>query len=283
MRFSSSMQNRLASVNHKTLTTPITSNGTFTVNLSSLSDAGQITSSLAVTDMAGNQFNATGNPVTLPEGPEAPSLTAPTTLTVPAGGSVPLSITVAGVDSDDTLSVSISGVPSFEKVTAVGATPTITKHSNTYTYAFNTLPADDWNNGLILSSSYTGKSHPVNRLTVTAANTTAGETATSAAQTIKVTDPPISASSGLSNGSLSLSDLMSQFVGDSPSSNHSFAGTTIGSSSPTSGSVTSTIAGLIESHTASPSAALRAGAAGLVTDPLIASDQRAFLTHPSHA
>jgi hypothetical protein len=99
-----------------------------------------------------------------------------------------------------------------------------------------------------------------------------------------VTDPPVSATSGLSNSSHSLSDLMSQFnAGDSPNP-HQGAGTTFSSSSLTSGSVTSTIASLIEGHMASPIAALTGGAAGLSSGPpLTSSDQKAFLTHPSHA
>jgi hypothetical protein len=117
-------------------------------------------------------------------------LTAPSSLTVAAGGSAPLGIVLTAVDSDDTLSVSISGVPGFESVTAAGATPTITKHGTTFTYTFNALPSADWNNGLILHSTYPGKGHPTNPLTVTASNTTAGESSTAPARTISVTDPP---------------------------------------------------------------------------------------------
>jgi hypothetical protein len=43
-----------------------------------------------------------------------------------------------------------------------------------------------------LQSSYVGTDHPVNTLTITASNTTAGESTTSAPQTITVTDPPAS-------------------------------------------------------------------------------------------
>jgi len=48
----------------------------------------------------------------------------------------------------------------------------------------------------MLSSSYTGSDHPVATFTVTASNTTPGETATSAAQTMTVTDPPAMTSDG---------------------------------------------------------------------------------------
>jgi hypothetical protein len=103
---------------------------------------------------------------------------------------MPLGINVGGVDSDDVLSVTISGVPSFESITAAGTTPTVTQNGNTFSYTFNALPASDWNNGLVVNSTYTGKSRPTNTFTVTASNTTLGESATAtAAGTISVTDP----------------------------------------------------------------------------------------------
>ncbi len=45
---------------------------------------------------------------------ETPTLTAPSFLTVTAGGSTPMGISVSPTNSDDTLSVTISGVPLFE-------------------------------------------------------------------------------------------------------------------------------------------------------------------------
>ena len=66
--------------------------------------------------------------VTVPSGSETaeiPILTAPSSLTVTAGGSAPLGIVLKAADSDDTFSVSISGVPAFESVTAAGATPVV--------------------------------------------------------------------------------------------------------------------------------------------------------------
>jgi hypothetical protein len=138
----------------------------------------------------------------------------------------------------------------------------------------------------MLSSSYTGEGQPKNDLTVTVTNTAAGETATAAAKTIRVTDPPASATSGLSNNSSSLSDLMSQFsAGDSSSPHHGSAADTSSSHgflTKTNGSVAGNIASLIEGHMASPIAALSGGAAGLLTNPLTSSDHKAFLTHPSH-
>jgi parallel beta-helix repeat protein len=56
------------------------------------------------------------------------------------------------------------------------------------------LPGSTITSGLTLNSSYNRQRHPVNTLTVTATNSTAGETGTSAAQTITVTDPPADSS-----------------------------------------------------------------------------------------
>ena len=150
----------------KTLTVSA-SQTSYTVNLSSLAD-GTIASSLSVTDSASNSTTATGNPVTLDQDKvaEAPKLTiANTSLTVPAGGSVPLAIQVAAL-------VTISGLPrGFETITANNGHLPITQDGSSYTFA-----AADVNYGLALSSSYKGNGHPVNTLTVTATNTTAGET-----------------------------------------------------------------------------------------------------------
>jgi hypothetical protein len=76
------------------------------------------------------------------------------------------------------------------------------------------------NNGLTLHSTYSGRGQPVNQLTVTASNTTAGETATSTPQIITVTDSP--AGSGLPNA-YSLSDLMAQFSAQNHGLDHAVA------------------------------------------------------------
>jgi hypothetical protein len=194
----------------------------YTANLTSLAD-GPITSTLSVnTDPAGNTFTpVAGNTVSLDQDKvaEPPKVSAPTALTVPAGGSTHMGIILAG-DSDDIFSVSISGVPDIESVSAAGATPMVTKHGATFTYTFNALPAADWNNGLVLNSIFKGNGQPKNTLTVNVTNTTAGESVTAAAPvSIAVTDPPTSASSGLSSGSTNLGDVMSQFgrgIGFSP-------------------------------------------------------------------
>ncbi|MEO8318346.1 MAG: hypothetical protein ABI561_08495, partial [Bradyrhizobium sp.] len=117
--------------------------------------------------------------------PEAPLLTlGSNALTVNAGGSVALPINVASFDADDTVSVTISGLVSYE---------TVTDNLDQTTFSGNavTLSAAEINSGLALHSSYGGADHPVNTLTITASNTTAGEVATSAQQSIVVTDPPV--------------------------------------------------------------------------------------------
>jgi autotransporter passenger strand-loop-strand repeat protein len=57
-------------------------------------------------------------------------------------------------------------------------------------YMRSELTAAEVNRGLTLHSTYSGSGQPIDRLALTAANTTSGETSTSAAQTITVTDPP---------------------------------------------------------------------------------------------
>ena len=120
-------------------------------------------------------------------------------LTLPEGGSVALPITVSPLDLDDTISVTISGLTSYESVTdnldhgtfSGGKTGSIT------------LTAPEINSGLSLNSSYTGSGKPVNTLSVTAANTTPGETATTAPQNIVVTDPPPSADQDVAAATIS--------------------------------------------------------------------------------
>ncbi|MET4066698.1 hypothetical protein ABID58_001481 [Bradyrhizobium sp. S3.2.6] len=143
--------------------------------------------------------------------PEVPALTiSSTSLTVQAGGSVALGITATPVDSDDKLSLTISGLPSYESITApAGNTVTSSLQSNgTYTWSITEGASTTGNplTGLTLSSSYTGTDHPVATFTVTASNTTTGETATSVAQTMQVTDPPAPASGAAQSSSAGPND-----------------------------------------------------------------------------
>ncbi|WP_456678729.1 alkaline phosphatase family protein [Bradyrhizobium sp. RDM12] len=140
-------------------------------------------------------------------GPEVPALTiSNTSLTVQAGGSVALGITATPVDSDDKLSLTISGLPSYESITApAGNNITSSLQSNgTYTWSITEGSSTIGNplTGLMLSSNYTGTDHPVATFTVTASNTTSGESATSVAQTMQVTDPPAATSGGAAGSSL---------------------------------------------------------------------------------
>jgi hypothetical protein len=114
-----------------------------------------------------------------------PSLTIGShALTVKAGGSIGMGISVLSPDSDDTVSVTIKGLTSYETITD-GADSTVFSGSSVV------LTAAEVNGGLTLHSTYNGALHPKNTLTITAANTTPGETVSSKSQTISVTDPAI--------------------------------------------------------------------------------------------
>jgi hypothetical protein len=149
--------------------------------------------------------------ISIQTAPEAPTLAIGNpSLTVTAGGSVALPISISPFDSDDTVSMTVTGLTNYETVT-----------DNLDQLAFSgssvTLSAAQVNSGLILHSSYTGVDHPVNALTVIASNTTPGELATSASQTIVVTDPPATSPTGgtnaLSPGTVGhLVALMDQFT-----------------------------------------------------------------------
>jgi autotransporter passenger strand-loop-strand repeat protein len=133
---------------------------------------------------------------TVPSGAEtteAPLLTVSNSLSVHPGTPIPMGITATPVDSDDTVSITIKGVPSYEKITAgPGETVTTTKGpGNTTTYTITSTTPGASITDLTLTSTYKGKGSPVSPFTVTASNTTSGETATSASKTVTVTDPPI--------------------------------------------------------------------------------------------
>ncbi|MBV9568321.1 MAG: hypothetical protein JO172_09295, partial [Hyphomicrobiales bacterium] len=130
--------------------------------------------------------------------PEPPVLTiANTALTVTAGGSVGLGITATPADSDDAVALTIAGVPTYETISAPSSdTVTHQSGSSTWTISSSTgVPIT----GLTLTSSYTGTGHPVAALAVSASNSTSGETASSASQTLNVTDPPATTPSALPN------------------------------------------------------------------------------------
>ncbi len=128
-------------------------------------------------------------------------------LTVAAGGSVPLGVQVTPVDADDTVSVTISGLTSYETITN-------NLDQSIFSGSSVTLSAAEVNSGLTLHSSYAGTGHPVNNLTLAASNTTTGEAASSPAQTIVVTDPPVTTASSpqsilATNPAITMPDLKS--------------------------------------------------------------------------
>jgi hypothetical protein len=248
----------------------------YTVDLSSLAD-GAITSSLLVIDAASNAGTAIGNPVVLDQDKvaEAPILTiADRSLTVRSGGSIPLGIKVTPVDGDDTVLVMISGVPQgFESITADDGHAPVSHHGANYTFT-----AADVNAGLTLHSTYRGGGHPVNQLTVTASNTTAGETAEATPVSITITDLPTSSPACSSSGSKSLGDLIAQFGAKHDfhrsASDAVFDRRDHGVGTKTYGVITD-IAALIErfigGHTAS------GGAPGFLGNATAAEEQKALL------
>jgi hypothetical protein len=129
-------------------------------------------------------------------------------LTVNAGGSVALPISVSPANAHT--SVTISGLTNYETVTDQldGKTFTPDAHGSI------TLSAAEVNSGLSLASNYTGTDHPVNTLTMTAAETFDHHTLTSAAQTITVTDPPASTGTSGSSTSSGSNTLTLQVSGD---------------------------------------------------------------------
>ncbi|SDQ89792.1 hypothetical protein SAMN05519103_00037 [Rhizobiales bacterium GAS113] len=162
---------------------------------------GRYTVTANVADQAGNAAPQASGALTVDEdkAAEAPALTiANTALTVPAGGSVPLGITATQLDSDDRLTVTISGVPKYESITAPSGDSVTSKRlsNGTYTWTIteNAGAAGTPLAGLMLKSSYAGSGHPIATFRVTASNATSGETGTSTARSITVTDPPATTS-----------------------------------------------------------------------------------------
>jgi hypothetical protein len=158
--------------------------------------------------------------------PEPPTLTfAGSSVSVMAGGSVALGITASPVDVDDRVSVIVKGVPGFETITA-GAGEIVTQKGSTYTVTATTPGASI--SDLTLNSFFKGKGHPVSHLSVTAANTTAGEAATTASQTLTATDPPASAPSLFHSVALLSQFLAAGFENDGAAGFHEHARTSPG-------------------------------------------------------
>ena len=123
--------------------------------------------------------------------------------------------------------MTISGVPSYETISAPSG-DTVT-HQVRQQHWTITSPAGVSITGLDLTSNYTGTGHPVAALTVTASNTTAGETASSATANINVTDPPsvksaAGSSSTTNTAVVHLAVLLDQFVAAGFQKDHSSVG-----------------------------------------------------------
>ncbi len=116
-----------------------------------------------------------------------------------------LPISVTAFDADDAVSVTISGLTNYETVTDA-------LDKTVFSGSSVTLSAAEVNSGLTLLSSYGGSDHPVNTLTISASNTTNGETATSAPQTIVVTDPPVIPVAPFTAGGIPQGALLSQIT-----------------------------------------------------------------------
>ncbi len=163
----------------------------------SINDRGQVT---------GSYYNGTtevgfiATPTDVDHKREPPKLTITDhSLSLSAGGTIPLPISVSPNDADDTVTVKISGVPSFDTITAIDG-HVVARKGNSYTFT-----AADVQSGLTLTSSVDNHAghegrhgehdeHRVaaeqSKLTVTAFNTTAGEHAATKPQTITVTNTP---------------------------------------------------------------------------------------------
>ncbi len=105
------------------------------------------------------------------------------------GGMVDLGVNVTTPNSNDLVTVNITGLPKYE---------TITDKLDGKTFKGNniTLTAAEVDSGLVLQSNYRGGGHPVATLTLTAnaKDPVTGAVTSAAPQTIAVTDPRPAAS-----------------------------------------------------------------------------------------
>jgi hypothetical protein len=179
--------------------------GSTNTTISGINDAGQVVGTY--TDQSGTHGFIATPQTEGRERKEPPKLTITDHwLSVAASGSVLLPISVKANDTDDTVSVKISSVPSFETITA-GDGHAVAKRGDSYTFTLA-----DAQSGLTLHSSFERKYHPEHdgrehdrdegkhsehrfaaeqsKLTVTAFNTTQGEIAATKPETITATTTP---------------------------------------------------------------------------------------------
>jgi hypothetical protein len=122
--------------------------------------------------------------------PTAPTVTvADPSLSVSPGHGVDLGVGVKVPTAGDNVTVNIKGLPSYETITDK-------LDGKSFSGSNVTLTAAQVNSGLTLNSSYEGNGHPTSTLTVTATDQTSHSS--SAAQSIAVTDPTSSSTTGTS-------------------------------------------------------------------------------------
>jgi hypothetical protein len=129
-----------------------------------------------------------------PPPPAAPTITlADTALTVERhGGTVAMGISETAPTGATDVTAKITGLPSYETIKDK-------LDGKTFSGSSITLSEAEVDSGLTLTSNYRGSGHPVATLTVTGSDLVGGVAATSAPQSIKVTDPGPSWSNDVAN------------------------------------------------------------------------------------
>ena len=129
-----------------------------------------------------------------PPPPAAPAITlADTALTVERhGGTVAMGISETAPSGATDVTATITGLPSYETIKDK-------LDGKTFSGSSITLSEAEVDSGLTLTSNYRGSGHPVATLTVTGSDLVGGVAATSAPQSIKVTDPGPSWSNDVAN------------------------------------------------------------------------------------
>ncbi|MGY3502971.1 heparin lyase I family protein [Bradyrhizobium sp. USDA 4471] len=172
------------------------------VNLPSgaaIKDASGVAANLAaaVKTFSGLQVDPTSTTPTTPTTPSSPTTPSTPSSTTPVltiannsltvagrGGTVDLGAKVTTTDSNDLVTVNITGLPKYES---------ITDKLDGKTFSGNniTLTAAQVDSGLELTSNYRGGGHPVATLTLTASakDPSTGAVSTASPQTITVIDP----------------------------------------------------------------------------------------------
>jgi hypothetical protein len=146
------------------------------------------------TVFASHNAGGTTPPPPPPPPPAAPTITiADASLTVEKrGGTVSLGISETAPAGATDVTAKITGLPSYETIKDK-------LDGKTFSGSSITLSEAEVDSGLTLTSNYRGSGHPVATLTVTGSDLVGGVAATSAPQSIKVTDPGPSWSNDVAN------------------------------------------------------------------------------------